>query len=111
MIQDAVLQDSLGVNVAKQFIRQDSAIRTIGSFRESTESETLDTEVCKELVRRQLISDNLLSKSIFFGFWQIIFWPRKKFFKKGSWPLSCHNKFFNFWVIGPFEIRHYLKPR
>ena len=111
MTQDAVLQDSFGVDVAKQFIRQEPVTCTVDLFRESTESKNLDIEICKELVRRQLIADGLLSKSIFFGSWQIIFWPRKKIFKKGSWPLSYRNKFFNFWIIGPFEIRHYLGPR
>ena len=107
-MQNVVALEQLGAEIAKNFVRPNPLAQAVGYVRRTSEKKEIDVEVCKELVRRQLIADGMLSRSIFFGSWQIIFWPRKTFFSKGSWPLLFRTKVFNFWIVGPFEIRHYL---
>ena len=109
MMQELVLSDSLEVPVSHGFVRPKPLAQSIDWAQNSRVEKEIDTEVCKELVRRQLVADGLLSRSLFLGSWQVIFWPRKQFFRKGSWPVSFRIKVFNYWVVGPFEIRHYVE--
>ena len=108
-MRDIAVLDRLGTRVASGLIRP-KPLTQIGSWiRKPPVESQLDVKICKELVRRQLETDGLSSRSIFIGSWQFIFRTRRKFFSNGYWPLTFSPKVFKFWVVGPIELRHYLK--
>ena len=108
IIKHHVVLRASGIESSNELTYPNRITGIFNRFQTTITKNELNVHVGKELIQRQLIADGLISRSVFLGSWQIILWPLKYFIKKGSWPVSFRDKIFNLWIIGPFEIRHYL---